>query len=115
MMIMILHVVREVYLPKVYYVDIVKEIYYTTHQFFLSTACISVLVFKNLWKTTNSSFGSIQHNAPKSTVFIVGTFLDQLEKNISKRRGKSIEDIPRRLRLSSLHGRQTYQKIFVSK
>ena len=63
-----------------------QDIFYTTHQFFLSQNSISFLLF-NLTEDLNYEsklefwINSIQYRAPKSKLFIIGTHLDKLTKN----------------------------------
>ncbi len=61
-----------------------QEMFYTTHQFFLSSKSITFFLF-NLTEEIESSkieywINSIQYRAPGSKVMIIGTFLDQLNK-----------------------------------
>ena len=63
-----------------------QEIFYTTHQFFLSENSITFLLFdltKNM-KENKLEFwlNSIQYRAPGSKIFIIGSFLDKLDKKI---------------------------------
>ena len=77
-----------------------QEIYYTTHQFFLSPNCIYIIAFDcTKWNEKKNDFlfwlKSIQARAPGSKIIFVGTFLDKLKEdereipNISK----DIDDI----------------------
>jgi len=59
-----------------------QKIYYNTHQFFLSTDSVNLIVFdctKDL-KENKLEFwiNSIKARAPNSSVYLVGTFVDKL-------------------------------------
>ena len=65
-----------------------QEIFYTTHQFFLSQNSITFLLF-NLKDSIEESkiefwLNSIQYRAPKSKVMIIGTHLDLLDSKLAE-------------------------------
>lgn len=62
-----------------------QEIFYTTHQFFLNDASLTLLVFditKGLDIENKLSFwmNSISSTSPNSRVLLIGTFIDKIEK-----------------------------------
>ena len=66
-----------------------QEIFYTTHQFFLNDAALTLLVFditKNL-EIENKLFfwmNSISSTSPNSRVMLIGTFIDKIDKKSNK-------------------------------
>src|SRR5690554_5285393 len=63
-----------------------QELFYATHQFFLSSKAVHLLVF-NLAETLETNklsfwLHSILANAPGSAVILVGTHLDRIPKRV---------------------------------
>ena len=65
---------------------LLQEIYYTTHQFFLSADSINIVVFDSTKSVEENEIlfwlKSIQAQGPGSTLVLVGTFLDKLKKGL---------------------------------
>jgi GTPase SAR1 family protein len=72
-----------------------QQTYYITHQFFLDSSDINILVFKLTEELDHKSitfwFNCIQAKAPGSTIMFVGTFLDQMKSIIIEVTKKSDE------------------------
>ena len=68
-----------------------QEIFYTTHQFFLNDAGLTLLVFdctKELMIENKLSFwmNSISSTSPNSRVILIGTFIDKIEEKSKEQR-----------------------------
>ena len=88
-----------------------QEIFYTTHQFFLNDAALTLLVFdttKNL-EIENKLFfwmNSISSTSPNSRVILIGTFIDKIDKKskeqtlteISNKIGEMMKHLPHSIR-----------------
>ena len=68
---------------------LLQEVYYTTHQFFLSADSINIVVFDSTKSVEENEIlfwlKSIQVQAPGSTLVLVGTFLDKLKKGLTEK------------------------------
>ena len=78
-----------------------QELFYTTHQFFLSSKAVHLLVFNltESLETNKLSFWlhSILINAPGSAVILVGTHLDHISQRVRKEKLEEISTQVKRL------------------
>lgn len=80
-----------------------QNLYYTTHEFFLSSTAVYAVVVNLLTPTSGliEWLNSIQFRAPGSVVYLIGTFADKLSESkilsVSRTLSKCIDDWKRRV------------------